>query len=37
MGTKLFGKVISTFVRGSLVYNNGKHAAMACRDPILAT
>ncbi|KAJ3692985.1 hypothetical protein LUZ60_012080 [Juncus effusus] len=36
IGRKLFGKVISTFVRGNLVFNEGKHALNACGAPVLA-
>ncbi|EEF43258.1 allantoinase isoform X2 [Ricinus communis] len=35
-GTKLSGKVLATFVRGNLVYREGKHAPTACGSPILA-
>ncbi|XP_011027852.1 PREDICTED: allantoinase [Populus euphratica] len=37
MGSKLSGKVLATFVRGNLVYKEGKHAPAACGSPILAT
>ncbi|EYU27962.1 hypothetical protein MIMGU_mgv1a006121mg [Erythranthe guttata] len=36
MGSKLRGKVLATFVRGNLVYQDGKHARVACGVPILA-
>ncbi|XP_059435708.1 allantoinase-like isoform X1 [Corylus avellana] len=36
MGTKLSGRVSATFVRGNLVYKEGKHAPAACGVPILA-
>ncbi|XP_050207352.1 allantoinase [Mercurialis annua] len=36
MGTKLYGKVLATFVRGNLVYKEGRHAPAACGSPILA-
>ncbi|KAJ4846568.1 hypothetical protein Tsubulata_043281 [Turnera subulata] len=36
LGTKLSGKVLATFVRGNLVYEEGKHASAACGAPILA-
>ncbi|KAG8635361.1 allantoinase isoform X2 [Manihot esculenta] len=36
MGTKLSGKVLTTFVRGNLVYKEGKHASAACGSLILA-
>ncbi|KAK9268259.1 hypothetical protein L1049_010702 [Liquidambar formosana] len=36
MGKRLSGKVLATFVRGNLVYKEGKHAAAACGVPILA-
>ena len=36
IGSRLSGKVLATFVRGNLVYNEGKHA-LACGSPILAT
>ncbi|MQL82261.1 hypothetical protein Taro_014723, partial [Colocasia esculenta] len=36
MGTRLSGEVLSTFVKGNLVYNKGKHAPAACGVPILA-
>ncbi|CAK7350610.1 unnamed protein product [Dovyalis caffra] len=36
MGSKLSGKVLATFVRGNLVYEEGKHASAACGSPILA-
>ncbi|KAL3627756.1 hypothetical protein CASFOL_029119 [Castilleja foliolosa] len=36
MGSKLTGKVLSTFARGNLIYQEGKHAPIACGVPILA-
>ncbi|KAL1289214.1 hypothetical protein HN51_057823 [Arachis hypogaea] len=36
MGTRLSGKVLDTFVRGNLVFKEGKHASAACGVPILA-
>ncbi|KAF9590492.1 hypothetical protein IFM89_035465 [Coptis chinensis] len=36
MGTRLSGKVLATFVRGNLIYKEGKHAPAACGVPILA-
>ncbi|OVA00577.1 Amidohydrolase 1 [Macleaya cordata] len=36
MGKRLSGKVLATFVRGNLVYKEGKHAPAACGVPILA-
>ncbi|KAB1206383.1 Allantoinase [Morella rubra] len=36
MGSKLSGRVLATFVRGNLVYREGKHAPAACGVPILA-
>ncbi|KAE9599285.1 hypothetical protein Lal_00043947 [Lupinus albus] len=36
MGRKLSGKVLDTFVRGNLVFRDGKHAPAACGVPILA-
>ncbi|CAL5412219.1 unnamed protein product [Camellia sinensis] len=36
MGSRLSGKVLATFVRGNLVYKEGKHALAACGVPILA-
>lgn len=36
MGSKLSGKVFGTFVRGNLVFEEGKHAPAACGSPILA-
>ncbi|XP_073159100.1 allantoinase [Henckelia pumila] len=36
MGSKLAGKVLATFVRGNLVFEEGKHATFACGVPILA-
>lgn len=36
MGSRLSGKVLATFVRGNLVYEEGKHAPAACGVPILA-
>eukprot|EP00252_Welwitschia_mirabilis_P019160 TRINITY_DN4370_c0_g1_i1.p1 TRINITY_DN4370_c0_g1~~TRINITY_DN4370_c0_g1_i1.p1 ORF type:complete len:430 (+),score=105.23 TRINITY_DN4370_c0_g1_i1:579-1868(+) len=35
-GRELYGEVISTFVRGNLVYEKGKHVSVACGVPILA-
>ncbi|XP_007025650.2 PREDICTED: allantoinase [Theobroma cacao] len=37
IGKRLSGKVLATFVRGNLVYNEGNHAAAACGALILAT
>ncbi|KAK6124334.1 hypothetical protein DH2020_041904 [Rehmannia glutinosa] len=37
MGSNLTGKVLATFARGNLVYQDGKHAPIACGVPILAT
>ncbi|XP_021726435.1 allantoinase-like isoform X1 [Chenopodium quinoa] len=37
MGRKLSGKVLATFVRGNLVYKEGKHAPAACGNRLLAT
>ncbi|GAV77921.1 Amidohydro_1 domain-containing protein [Cephalotus follicularis] len=37
LGKRLSGKVLATFVRGNLVYEEGKHAPAACGTPILAT
>ncbi|KAL8468009.1 hypothetical protein ACS0TY_031308 [Phlomoides rotata] len=37
MGSKLAGKVMATFVRGNLVYQEGEHAPVACGVPILAS
>ncbi|PON36778.1 Allantoinase [Parasponia andersonii] len=37
MGSKLYGRVSATFVRGNLVYKEGDHADAACGVPILAT
>ncbi|KAJ4975085.1 hypothetical protein NE237_000191 [Protea cynaroides] len=36
MGRRLSGRVLATFVRGNLVYSEGKHATTACGVPILA-
>ncbi|KAL6991049.1 allantoinase [Sarracenia purpurea var. burkii] len=36
MGSRLSGKVLATFVRGNLVYEEGKHAPSACGVLILA-
>ncbi|CAK9152520.1 unnamed protein product [Ilex paraguariensis] len=36
LGSRLSGKVLATFVRGNLVYEEGKHAPAACGVPILA-
>lgn len=36
MGRRLSGKVLDTFVRGNLVFKDGKHAPAACGVPILA-
>ncbi|AES63771.2 allantoinase [Medicago truncatula] len=36
MGSRLAGKVLDTFVRGNLVFKDGKHAPAACGVPILA-
>ncbi|XP_068645585.1 allantoinase-like [Aristolochia californica] len=36
LGKRLSGKVLATFVRGNLVYSEGKHAPSACGVPILA-
>ncbi|GAA0173270.1 hydrolase [Lithospermum erythrorhizon] len=36
MGSKLTGKVVSTFVRGNQVYKEKEHASAACGSPILA-
>ncbi|KAK9681942.1 hypothetical protein RND81_10G038600 [Saponaria officinalis] len=36
MGRKLSGKVLATFVKGNLVYRDGKHAPAACGSTILA-
>ncbi|KAK7412332.1 hypothetical protein VNO78_03786 [Psophocarpus tetragonolobus] len=36
MGSRLSGKVLETFVRGNLVFKNGKHAPAACGVQILA-
>ncbi|XP_028086066.1 probable allantoinase isoform X2 [Camellia sinensis] len=36
MGSRLSGKVLATFVRGNLVYKEGKHALAAYGVPILA-
>ncbi|XP_044495077.1 allantoinase isoform X2 [Mangifera indica] len=37
LGRRLSGKVLGTFVRGNLVYEEGRHAPAACGAPILAT
>jgi len=37
MGSRLSGKVLDTFVRGNLVFKDGKHAPAACGVQILAT
>ncbi|KAF6142051.1 hypothetical protein GIB67_038019 [Kingdonia uniflora] len=36
MGKRLTGKVLATYVRGNLVFKDGKHAPAACGVPILA-
>ncbi|KAJ4790915.1 Allantoinase [Rhynchospora pubera] len=36
LGQRISGKVLATFVRGNLVYSEGKHASAACGAPILA-
>lgn len=36
MGKRFSGKVLDTFVRGNLVFKDGKHAPAACGVPILA-
>ncbi|CAH9093604.1 unnamed protein product [Cuscuta epithymum] len=36
LGSRLSGKVLATFVRGNLVFEEGKHARDACGVPILA-
>ncbi|ONM33419.1 Allantoinase [Zea mays] len=36
LGKQLSGKVLSTFVRGNLVFAEDKHANAACGVPILA-
>lgn len=36
LGSKLSGKVLGTFVRGNLVFEDGKHALAACGAQILA-
>ncbi|XP_047328418.1 allantoinase [Impatiens glandulifera] len=36
MGSRLSGKVMATFLRGNLVYEDGKHAPVACGNLILA-
>ncbi|XP_078168683.1 allantoinase isoform X1 [Carex rostrata] len=36
LGKRLSGKVLATFVRGNLVYSEGKHASAACGALILA-
>ncbi|XP_024029114.1 allantoinase isoform X2 [Morus notabilis] len=36
MGSKLYGRVSATFVRGNLVYKEKNHATAACGVPILA-
>lgn len=35
MGRKLSGKVLDTFVRGNLVYSDGRHSPRACGETIL--
>ncbi|KFK31005.1 hypothetical protein AALP_AA6G056100 [Arabis alpina] len=37
LGKRLSGKVVSTFVRGNLVFGEGKHASDACGSLLLAT
>ncbi|TQD88352.1 hypothetical protein C1H46_026096 [Malus baccata] len=37
LGTKLSGRVAATFVRGNLVFEEGKHAPALCGVPILAS
>ncbi|KAM1347585.1 hypothetical protein ACFX2H_036501 [Malus domestica] len=37
LGTKLSGRVAATFVRGNLVFEEGKHAPAVCGVPILAS
>ncbi|VFQ58896.1 unnamed protein product [Cuscuta campestris] len=37
LGSRLSGKVLATFVRGNIVFREGKHAPNACGVPILAT
>ena len=37
MGSRLSGKVLDTYVRGNLVFKDGKHAPAACGVQILAT
>ncbi|KAK6932550.1 Amidohydrolase-related [Dillenia turbinata] len=37
VGKTLPGKVLATFMRGNLVYEDGKHASAACGVPILAS
>lgn len=36
LGSRLSGKVLATFVRGNLVFQEGKHAPNACGVPVLA-
>jgi allantoinase/DNA mismatch repair protein MutS2 len=36
LGKELSGHILSTFVRGNLVFAEGKHAGAACGVPILA-
>eukprot|EP00249_Psilotum_nudum_P002703 c15825_g1_i1 orf=317-1837(+) len=36
-GKMLYGRVISTFVRGKLVFHEGHHALKSCGAPLLAT
>ncbi|KAH7438834.1 hypothetical protein KP509_04G032900 [Ceratopteris richardii] len=36
-GSRLFGRVIATFVRGQMVYHEGHHALSPCGRPILAS
>lgn len=36
MGSKLFGKTMATFLRGNLIFKEGKHALKSCGQPILA-
>lgn len=37
LGSRLSGKVLATFVRGNIVFQEGQHAPNACGVPILAT
>ncbi|XP_059671015.1 allantoinase isoform X2 [Cornus florida] len=37
LGSRISGKVLATFLRGNLVFKEGKHAPDACGVPILAT